>query len=97
MILYPDGKLVAVNGRAVLSPGSPDGEDRIYNDADTDVAHFDRWLRSVPKPTWWQAGSYARERYIWMPGCTVAMLGFIWLVSVGIEKAVQAVWRWVRF
>ena len=55
LILYPDGKLVALGGRAVLNPNEERDKDRIYNTSTADTAAFDQWLASVKPPTWWQA------------------------------------------
>ncbi|WP_226017902.1 hypothetical protein [Novosphingobium sp. FKTRR1] len=95
LILYPDGMLVAVNGRATLSPGARHDKDRIYNEAATDGSKFDHWLSSAPRPTWWQAGRYGRERYIWMPIGIAFFYGLLWLFATGVETVGRAIWRGV--
>ena len=93
LILYPDGKLVGANERVVLSPNERSDKDRIYNESAVDDAKFDSWLEATPKPAWWKAGRYARERYIWMPVGFVLFYALLLLVSIGFNKIVLAIWH----
>lgn len=41
LILYPDGKIVALLERATLSPSACHDKDRVYNGCDADADQFD--------------------------------------------------------
>jgi hypothetical protein len=93
LILYPDGKLVASLESATLNPTAKFDKDRIYNVEKEGVAQFDRWLATVKRPTWWQAGASARERFIIMPIVMVAFYAVMLLFGWGFDRAARAAWH----
>jgi hypothetical protein len=76
--------MVASIERAVLNPDDRRNKDRIFNHSDADNAKFDRWLTSVKKPTWWQAGGATRERCILTPLDLTAILAMFFLLIEGM-------------
>lgn len=93
LILYPDGKLVAVLERAELNPSAKFDKDRIFNLDRADATQFDRWLASVKPPTWWQSGAMARERYILVPVFVMLFYGVMALCGWGVDRLLRAAWR----
>lgn len=87
--IYPDGKVVARGGVAKLDPQAAEEHDRIYNDDKADHERFDRWLATVPLPSFRERTRSGRERFIYQPGCFV--LFFVGSLAVG--KAIEWAWK----
>jgi hypothetical protein len=93
LIIYPDGKLVAILERAVLHPGAAQDKDRIYNFQSSDAELFDRWLATVKRPTWWQKGAADRERFIGAPLVLLFVLGFSYTLGQIVELGFRTAYR----
>lgn len=91
LILYPDGKIVSLDKSVTLDSSPKSDPDRIYNDTPDDARLFDRWVRSVPLPTWRQRTAGDREKYIWQPGCFV----LFFLIALGVGKVIEIMWKLV--
>jgi hypothetical protein len=91
LILYGDGKLVAINDSASLDPTAGD-ESRIYNEGNADAAKFDKWLRMIKEPTWRQRTRPWREQNLYLPGCVVLLTLSVILASNLIEEAWKELW-----
>ncbi|MEQ1688513.1 MAG: hypothetical protein ABL874_08065 [Sphingopyxis sp.] len=89
LILYADGKIVSLDKSATLDASPKASPDRIYNDTPSDAKLFDRWLTTVPMPTWRERTAANREQYIWQPGCLV----LFFLISLAIGKILEMIWK----
>jgi len=91
LILYGDGKLVAIDDSASLDP-TADDESRLYNEGKADAAKFDKWLRTIKEPTWRQRTRPWREQNLYVPGCVVLLVLSVILASKLIEMAWKGMW-----
>ena len=91
LILYGDGKLVAINDSASLDSMAED-ESRIYNEGKADPAKFDKWLRTIQEPTWRQRTRPWREQNLYMPGCVILLILGVILASNLVEMAWKELW-----
>jgi hypothetical protein len=89
LILYPDGKIVSLDKSVILDASPKADPDRIYNDTQEDARLFDRWLKSVPMPTWRERTAADREKYVWQPGCLV----LFFLTSLAVGKVLEVIWK----
>lgn len=78
LILYGDGKLVAMNESHALDPRASEDQHAISNVDEQDARTFDRFLATVREPTWRQRTRPDREKYVWQPGCMVVMLAALY-------------------
>ena len=91
ILFYPSGMVVATRPNIAINPTDDEDSDRILNSSKHDIELFDRWLLSVPSPTWWQRGAPDREKYIWQP--TFVLLFFLATYGFGALVGYLVDWR----
>jgi hypothetical protein len=89
LIFYPSGKIVSQDKSVTLNPLPKADHDRIYNDATDDAQLFDRWLRSVPLPSWRELAVDDIIKLMMSPISLILVI----VAFVGIWPIIKLIWN----